>query len=230
MNCRIYSGDPRVPITGVCDRSSEVSPGDVFVAVKGLVSDGHDYIPEAVLRGARAVITQRRLPGLDVAAALAQDSKAAAGAACFFHDYPSRSFALAGVTGTNGKTTVCHLLSSVWEHCGYKPGMIGTVEIKCGSFSKEAVMTTPGAASLQKILSYMRDEAADRVCMEVSSHSINQQRVAGCEFDAAVFTNITPEHLDYHGDMKQYAETKKRLFTELLEQSGKKKQVCGHQY
>ncbi len=223
LDCRLYGANPGVQVSGVSSHSARVSPGDVFIAVKGAVADGHDHVPEAVSRGALAVVTERRLSGLNVCAALVKDSReAAARAACVFHDRPSRGFALVGVTGTNGKTTVCHLLNSVWERCGQTAGVIGTVEIRCGSFFREASMTTPGAVELQRLFSVMLAEGADKVCMEVSSHSISEKRVVGCEFDAAVFTNLTPEHLDYHGNMRRYAETKKKLFTELLAHSVKR--------
>ena len=218
----IYTGDP-VPVTGIGSRSSEVLPGDVFVAVKGATSDGHDYVSEAVYRGAVAVVTERRLPGLGVCGALVKDSREAlANAAGVLYGHPSRSFEIVGVTGTNGKTTVCHLLNSVWERCGHMPGMIGTVETICGSVREEASMTTPEAVELERIFSLMLGEGAEKVSMEVSSHAINEKRVAACEFDAAVFTNLTRDHLDYHGDIRRYAETKKKLFTELLERSTKK--------
>ncbi len=217
LDCGIYCKNANVAVSGVSVDSSEVSPGDVFVAVNGVNTDGHDYVREAVSKGAVAIITERRVPDPGVCAALVKDSReAAAKAACVFHGYPSRGFALAGVTGTNGKTTVCHLLNSIWERCGHTVGMIGTVEIRCGSFLKDASMTTPGAVELEGLFSLMLARSAEKVCMEVSSHSIEQKRVVGCEFDAAVFTNLTPEHMDYHGDMRRYAGTKKKLFTELL--------------
>lgn len=223
LNCGIYGGNTDVCVTGISTRSYEVSSGDLFVAIKGSGADGHEYVPEAVSRGAVAVLTERPVPALGVCAALVKDSReAAAKAACVFHDCPSRGFALAGVTGTNGKTTVCHLLNSVWRSCGQTAGIIGTVEIRCGSFFKKASMTTPEAAELEGLFSVMLAEGADKVCVEVSSHSIKQKRVAGCQFDAAVFTNLTPEHLDYHGDIREYAETKKKLFTELLARSAKR--------
>lgn len=223
VDCEIYAGDPSTRVNGVCSHSSEVLPGDLFVAVRGAVSDGHEHVAEAVSRGASAVITQKRLDGLKICSALAKDSKiAAARAACGFHGYPSRDFTLAGITGTNGKTTVCHLLHSVWERLGHRSAIIGTVGIRFGDLIHEARMTTPGAIDLQNFFSLMSAGGADRVCMEVSSHAINEKRVEGCDFDAAVFTNLTPEHLDYHGDLRSYAAVKKRLFTELLEKSAKK--------
>lgn len=224
LDCPVYGASPSsVRVSGVCAHSSKVSPGDVFVAVKGANSDGHDHLPEAVARGAAAVITERRVPAAGVCAALVKNSReAAAEAARVFYGYPSRRFALAGVTGTNGKTTVCHLLSSVWNGCGRTAGMIGTVGARCGSFVGEASMTTPEAVELEGLFSRMAGEGADMVCMEVSSHSIEEKRVAGCEFDAAVFTNLSPEHLDYHGDFGRYAEAKKKLFTELLARSSKR--------
>ncbi len=218
----IYSGEP-VPVTGISFRSSEVLPGYVFVAVKGATSDGHDYVSEAISRGAVAVITERYLSGLRVCGALVKDSREAfALAARVLYGHPSHGFEIVGVTGTNGKTTVCHLLSSVWERCGHTAGVIGTVETRCGSMREEASMTTPEAAELERIFSLMLAEGAEKVSMEVSSHAINEKRVVACEFDAAVFTNLTRDHLDYHGDIRRYAETKKKLFTELLERSAKK--------
>lgn len=219
---RVYAGVP-AEVTGVRAASSEVCPGDVFVALKGRRADGHDHVPEALSRGAAALITGRRVRAAGVCCALAEDSKKAAGlAADFFHGHPSRAFALVGVTGTNGKTTLCHLLRHIWESGGTVSGIVGTVLVKCGSFSGEATLTTPAATALQDIFSRMRSEGARRVCMEVSSHAIAERRVSGCDFDAAVFTNLTPEHLDYHGTMSRYAETKKKLFTEILPASAKK--------
>ena len=216
----VYSGTPP-RVTGVCALSSGVSKGDVFVAIEGRNTDGHHHITEALSRGASALITQRRVSAVPVCCALADDTKKAAGlAADFFFGHPSRSFKLVGVTGTNGKTTLCHLLDSIWRFSGGVSGMVGTVEIKCGSFHRDAVMTTPDAIELQNIFFRMRGEGAQAVCMEVSSHAIGEKRVWGCDFDAAVFTNLTPEHLDYHGGMGQYAATKKKLFTELLSPGG----------
>lgn len=209
-------------VTGITSDSRRVSAGDVFVAIKGAASDGHTHAPEAVSKGAVAVIGQRRIDGLSVPCAVTGNSKeAAARAAAFFYGRPSSAFTLAGVTGTNGKTTVCHLLKAIWERAGVC-GNIGTVEIDCGSLRRDAEMTTPGAADLQELFSLMRGEGAERVCMEVSSHAISEKRADACDFDAAVFTNLTPEHLDYHKNIGQYADTKKKLFTELLAASGKK--------
>lgn len=219
----VYAGSPP-EVAGVSASSSEVRPGDVFVAIKGSRADGHDHIPEALSRGAAALITGRRVNApAGVCRALAADTKKAAGlAADFFYGHPSRAFALAGVTGTNGKTTVCHLLRHIWDFAGEVSGIAGTVAVECGSFRREAAMTTPAPPELQEIFSRMRSEGAVKVCMEASSHAIAEGRLSGCDFDAAVFTNLTPEHLDYHGTMRRYGEAKKKLFTEILPQSAKK--------
>jgi len=144
---------------------------------------------------------------------LTQDSRRAlAHVATRFYDFPSRELLLIGITGTNGKTTVSYLCEAVLQAAGHTTGVIGTIDYRCGGIRKEATRTTPEASDLQALLRWMRDQGADGVVIEVSSHSLALSRVEGCAFDVAIFTNLTQDHLDFHGTMDQYFEAKARLF------------------
>jgi UDP-N-acetylmuramoyl-L-alanyl-D-glutamate--2,6-diaminopimelate ligase len=138
-----------------------------------------------------------------------------------FYEFPSRELHLIGITGTNGKTTVSYLCEAVLQAAGHKPGVIGTIDYRCGGIRKEeAIRTTPEASDLQGLLRWMRDQGAGGVVMEVSSHSLALSRVEGCAFDVAIFTNLTQDHLDFHGTMDQYFEAKARLFPMLKDGEG----------
>jgi len=201
-------------IKGIKYDSREVVQGDLFVAIKGFQTDGHQYIENALENGAVAVVLEDetyctdRYPWIlvsDSRLSLAQLSAA-------FFDYPSRKFTLIGVTGTNGKTTTTNLIARILEDAGYKVGLIGTIHNRIGSRILPGERTTPESLDLQKLFREMTEEGVTHVVMEVSSHALDLHRVTGSEFDLAVFTNLTQDHLDYHKSMEDYYQAKAKLF------------------
>src|SRR5262245_19984 len=211
-----------VEIRGLAIDSRQVRPGDVFFALPGQRTDGARYVAEAVARGARAVVAARNVRA-DGATLVGVDhpGRLLGRAAARFYGEPSAALTLVGVTGTNGKTTTTYLLEAIWQAAGQRPGIVGTIAYRFGGTSTPASLTTPDALTLQGLLAAMRDQGTTHVAMEVSSHALAQERVAGCRFDAAVFTNLTRDHLDFHTDLEDYYASKARLFTEHLASSGK---------
>ena len=191
-----------------------VTPGAVFFCVPGTRADGHDFAAEAVERGAAGLVVERELD-LPVPQLVVPDARAAmAVAADEFFARPSEELVVAGVTGTNGKTTTTFLLYSILEAAGMRPGLLGTVESRVGGEVRPAVRTTPEAIDVQRTLREMLD-AGDRSCvMEATSHGSELRRLDRVRFDALVFTNLTQDHLDFHGSMERYFEAKRRLFLE----------------
>jgi UDP-N-acetylmuramoyl-L-alanyl-D-glutamate--2,6-diaminopimelate ligase len=208
-------------IQGLAYDSRKVKPGDVFVAIPGLKFDGYDFIPQAIDKGAKVIITEKDLSPLQGINVIKVDNarRALAELSCRFYDYPSRKLKLIGVTGTNGKTSTAYFIESMLRESGFKVGMIGTVETKIAGKSIPSTMTTPESLELQYLLAQMVKEGVTHVVMEVSSHALAQERVRGMEFDIAIFTNLTHEHLDYHKTIKEYLESKKKLF-QMLKPSG----------
>ncbi|HWV38460.1 MAG TPA: UDP-N-acetylmuramoyl-L-alanyl-D-glutamate--2,6-diaminopimelate ligase [Vulgatibacter sp.] len=220
--CRGFRGAGDPEIGSITADSRQVRPGSLFVCVAGGRSDGHDFVDAALAGGAAAVIAGRELPW-DSAVPLVLTSntrRALAIAAGNLFGRPDERIALAGVTGTNGKTTVSFLLASILEGAGVRCGLIGTIGVRSGGAGAEALApathTTPDAVSLASTLSRMADDGARFAALEVSSHALDQERVAGLRFRAAAFTNLTRDHLDYHGDMDRYFAAKARLFRERL--------------
>jgi UDP-N-acetylmuramoyl-L-alanyl-D-glutamate--2,6-diaminopimelate ligase len=218
----VAHGDLDREITGLTDDSRRVSPGGLFVAVKGTQSDGHRYLNQAVSAGAGALVVEagyvpaNALDALGVPVIEVRDSRHVLGVlASRFHGDPSQRLKLIGVTGTNGKTTTTYLCKSVLEAAGAKVGLVGTVAYLIGNERIEATHTTPGAVELQGLFRRMIDAASDAAVMEVSSHALALDRTAGCEFGTAVFTNLTQDHLDFHADMEEYFHAKLRLFAGL---------------
>lgn len=216
-------GDANVRVRDLAYDARAVVPGSCFVAMKGTRADGHDFAADAAGRGATAVVAERPLDlPAGVTVALVKDARRALAlmSSAFFGN-PSGALALVGVTGTNGKTTSTYLIEAMLAAAGRRPGVIGTVEYRFCGRAEPAPHTTPESYELQKLLSRMREAGVNACAMEVSSHALSQERVSGCHFDAALFTNLTPEHLDYHSDMESYFEAKALLFEELLLTSGK---------
>jgi len=191
-----------------------VTPGTVFFCVPGSRADGHDFAPEAVERGAVALVVERPLD-LPVTQLVVEDARAAmAPAADEFFDHPTRELEVAGVTGTSGKTTTSFLLFAILAAAGRRPGLLGTIEARVGGERRGVQRTTPEAIELQRLLREMLD-AGDRSCaMEASSHASELHRLDCVRFSALVFTNLSQDHLDFHGDMESYFEAKRRLFVE----------------
>ena len=213
------TGDPA--ILGITSDSRDVGPGFIFVALAGSKGDGADYIGDAVKRGAAALIVSD-LPRLDpgVPYLVAEDARKALGeAADIFYEYPSRQLELIGVTGTNGKTTTAYLLRHVLNSVGRRAGMLGTIEYDLGDKQEPAPLTTPDAVRFTRSLAEMRDFGCKAAVVEVSSHALDQDRAYPHHFAGAVFTNLTRDHLDYHGGMDAYREAKRKLFLSLGEKA-----------
>lgn len=212
------SGIADAEVTGVCEDSRAVQPGSLFVARPGTRTDGARYVADAASRGALAVVSQTKIPGAKLPQVVVPDANAAASVlANAFHGMPSKSVRMLGVTGTNGKTTTTYLIRHILAKINVRCGMIGTVEIDDGRTRREASMTTPAATDIAALLGSMRDKGCRACAMEVSSHALDQGRVAGVTFAGAAFTNLTGDHLDYHKTMENYAAAKARLFTSLSE-------------
>ena len=215
MDSIVYTGSNGLETLEIeeitCD-SRRVMPGMAFVCVKGGKMDGHDHAAEAVNRGAAAVIAEHDV-GLECQLIVENTRHAYAVMCANFYGNPSRKLKLIGVTGTNGKTTITNLLKHILEHAGYRVGLIGTIQNEIDDMALPAKYTTPDPAQLHALFARMAAAKCDYVVMEVSSHALDQDRVAGCQFEAAVFTNLTQDHLDYHGTMENYFQAKKKLFS-----------------
>jgi UDP-N-acetylmuramoyl-L-alanyl-D-glutamate--2,6-diaminopimelate ligase len=206
-------GNTSVDINCIAYDSRKVSSGCIFVAIKGYSKDGHDYINQAVSKGAKAVIGENKIelkntPYIRVA----NSRKALAYSSNWFYEYPSRKLKIVGITGTNGKTTTAYLVKSLLEGAGFSTGIIGTI----GNIIKDqhipAVRTTPESLELNQLFVKMIEHQVDYAVMEVSSHSLKLHRVDGIGYEVGVFTNLTQDHLDFHGSFEDYFAAKKRLF------------------
>ena len=212
------SGIPDVEVTGICEDSRTAQPGNLFIARAGTKADGAQYIADAAARGAVAAVVQAKLPQSPIPQIVVDDTSIAASIlANLFHGNPSQKVRTLGVTGTNGKTTTTYLLRHMLGKVNTRCGMIGTVEIDDGRTRREASMTTPAATEIAALLASMRDKGCRACAMEVSSHALDQGRVAGVSFAGAAFTNLTGDHLDYHKTMDSYADAKAKLFASLSE-------------
>ena len=218
-----------VEITSLCYDSRQVQPGALFVAIRGDHSDGHDFLAEAISRGAAAVVVERGSPEVTmmVTCITVENARTSlAFLAAFFYHQPANKLKLAGVTGTNGKTTTTYLLKHICERVVWRCGLIGTVRYEIGDEILPSTRTTPESLDLQALLARMRDSGCKVATVEVSSHAISQNRIQGVEFDVAVFTNLTQDHLDFHGNIDTYFETKASLFTHHLLSQSKKRGIA----
>ena len=205
--------DEKIEISGISYDSRMTRPGDMFIAVKGFNSDGHDYAKTAEQKGAVCIVCEHDIDSVTVPCIKVSDSRAAmARIAHRFYGNPTERFKLIGVTGTNGKTTVTYLLKAILEKAGYKVGLIGTNQNMIGDRVIEAKHTTPEAPELAKLFREMADYGCGYVVMEVSSHSLELNRVDYSRFDTGVFTNLTQDHLDFHITMENYENAKQKLF------------------
>src|SRR4051812_18529520 len=210
-------------VAGIAYDSRRVTPGMIFVAIPGHNTDGHEFIGPALERGASAIVCERngiapqkatRIKVKDVREALAR-------LASGYYQNPSSKLKVIGVTGTNGKTTVSFMIKAMLEQAGIKTGLMGTVHYEIGERMIPAQRTTPESLEVQQMMAQMLRAGCTACVMEVSSHALEQKRVLGVEFDVAIFTNLTHDHLDYHGDMENYFAAKSKLFTAISQ--GKKK-------
>jgi len=211
-------GSTSVQVNAVDFDSRNVSKGDVFVAIKGTLSDGHQFIDSAIEKGAVAIVCetlpanlQNGITYIEVESA----SKALAFMASNFYKNPSENLKLVGVTGTNGKTTVATLLYQLFKKAGFKVGLLSTVKILVDNQEFKATHTTPDSLTINKYLSLMNDEGVEYCFMEVSSHGIHQHRTEGLRFEGGIFTNLSHDHLDYHNSFAEYRDVKKLFFDNL---------------
>lgn len=209
-------GETRIDIGQIRFDSRMVTPGDVFVAVRGAAADGHQFIPVALEKGAKVIVCEAWTGSTDATIIRVKDSAEMLGVlASRYYGNPSEAFTLIGITGTNGKTTTTTLLWQLFTALGYKCGLIGTVENRIGETIIPSTHTTPDAVRLHALFREMADAGCSHVFMEVSSHAVHQRRIAGAKFAGGVFTNLTHDHLDYHGSFANYRDAKKKFFDDL---------------
>jgi UDP-N-acetylmuramoyl-L-alanyl-D-glutamate--2,6-diaminopimelate ligase len=214
-----YRIDFKQEIVGLAVDSRQVKPGYLFLAYRGILHDGRDYIPDAIAKGASAIlvdVAEKSLPSLRHSTvpciAVPYLKELIPEMAAQFYHYPARSLRIMGVTGTNGKTSCTHFMAEALHRLGISSGMIGTLGNGLYGNLKETALTTPDPITLQKTFSELLSQGVKTVAMEVSSHSLDQGRVKGIEFEVGVFTNLTQDHLDYHGTMDNYGRAKQKLF------------------
>jgi UDP-N-acetylmuramoyl-L-alanyl-D-glutamate--2,6-diaminopimelate ligase len=213
-------GDPALEIADVTHDSRRCSPASLFVAIRGLATDGNLFVDAARRKGASAVCSEEPPTGEGTWVRVPDAREALALLSATLLGHPARALDLVGVTGTNGKTTTTYLLDSALRAAGERVGLLGTVEYRVGDRIAESVRTTPESSDLQALLREMVDTGCRRAVLEVSSHSLALKRVHGLEFKVAVFTNLTRDHLDYHGNMDSYFAAKRVLFERLLREDG----------
>ena len=216
LDCTII-GNADEAVGGIAYRSDRVQPGDAFFCIVGLETDGHSFAQDAIDRGAKLLVVERKVylaDATDVTEVVVSDTrKAMAHAAANFYDHPSRDLALVGITGTNGKTTTTYLVEHIARAAGKRTGVIGTVGIQIGEAHEKSARTTPESPDLQHLFARMRDARCDVVAMEVSSHALDLERTWGTKFAVTAFSNLTQDHLDYHKTFEAYFEAKARLFS-----------------
>ncbi|MGI6092241.1 MAG: Mur ligase family protein [Negativicutes bacterium] len=202
--------------SGITCDSRQVKPGDIFFALKGRLTDGNQYVQEAVRHGAIAIVTDQPPPPLSIPVIVTANArKTLAEASARFYNQPSRDLSVIGVTGTNGKTTITYMLEQILSHAGLKCGLIGTVKVNTGQQSFPSRLTTPDAISLHNYLAQMRANGVTHVPMEVSAQGVEMHRVDTLQFSCGILANISPDHLDFHGDFDSYFAAKK-AFINLL--------------
>ena len=211
-------GNSEIEVTGIQFDSRKVVDGSVFVATRGTATDGHDFIGAAIEKGAKAIICEVQPSDKKDGITYIQvenSSDALGRMASAWYDFPSSKLKLVGVTGTNGKTTIATLLYQLFRELRYKTGLLSTVCNYVNEQAIEATHTTPDSLALNELLAQMVDAQCEYAFMEVSSHSVDQRRIAGLEFDGAIFTNLTRDHIDYHLTFENYLKAKKQFFDEL---------------
>ncbi|WP_302397505.1 UDP-N-acetylmuramoyl-L-alanyl-D-glutamate--2,6-diaminopimelate ligase [Eggerthella sinensis] len=216
IDCTVL-GNADDEVSGIAYRSDRVQPGDAFFCVVGMTSDGHSFAQDAINRGAKVLVVQRKVylaDATDVTEIVVKDTrKAMAAAAANFYDHPSKDIALVGITGTNGKTTTTYLVEHIARVAGKRTGVIGTVGIRIGDAQEKSAHTTPESPDLQQLFARMRDARVGVVAMEVSSHALDLDRTWDTQFAVTAFSNLTQDHLDYHHTFEAYFEAKARLFS-----------------
>ncbi|WP_139652644.1 UDP-N-acetylmuramoyl-L-alanyl-D-glutamate--2,6-diaminopimelate ligase [Raoultibacter phocaeensis] len=216
IDCTII-GNENEMVGGIAYRSDRVESSDAFFCIVGLVTDGHSFAQDAIDRGAKVLVVERKVylaDATDVTEVVVADTrKAMALASANFYDHPSNALDLVGITGTNGKTTTTYLVEHIAHVAGKRTGVIGTVGVHIGKKLEKSEHTTPESPDLQRLFARMRDERVDVVSMEVSSHALDLERTWGTKFAVTAFSNLTQDHLDYHKTFEAYFEAKARLFS-----------------
>lgn len=222
-NCKV-KGDANVEVSHIAYNTLSVLKDSCFVAIRGNKFDGRLFVRDAIAKGANAIVTEEEMSlPTGVTNIVVSDSRLAlASISSMFFGEPSKKMSVIGVTGTNGKTTITYILEEIFRAASRNPAVIGTVSYRYGGKIIPALHTTPMSFDLQRLFSKMNECNVDICAMEVSSHALSQHRVSACHFDAAVFTNLTQEHLDFHGEMDSYFMSKAALFEDLLAKSEKK--------
>jgi UDP-N-acetylmuramoyl-L-alanyl-D-glutamate--2,6-diaminopimelate ligase/murE/murF fusion protein len=224
--CSDGAGNLELEIGSIHYRAQDVEPGGLFVAISGLAADGHDYIDEALNRGAAAVIAEKPVQKEAQIITVANSRKALAMLAARFYGNPAQDLCVVGITGTNGKTTTAYLCESILQRAGFNVGVIGTINYRYGGHTFTNPVTTPESLDLHRILAEMKTAGVTHVVLEVSSHAMALFRVTHCWLDVGVFTNLSQDHLDFHGDINTYWLCKQRMFTDHLVTGPKNKQAC----
>jgi UDP-N-acetylmuramoyl-L-alanyl-D-glutamate--2,6-diaminopimelate ligase len=222
IDYELITGRLNQEIKGISYDSRKVKPGDLFICIPGLKTDGHEFVDQALGRGAVALLAEKQMAiSNDAALLLTTDCrKAIPVAASNFYNHPSHHIKVIGVTGTNGKTTTTHLIKAILEEQGAKVGIMGTLYARMGEAEKTLSNTTPESLDIEEFLSLVQQENGDYMVMEVSSHALAMGRVDEIRFHGAVFTNLTQDHLDYHQTMEKYKESKLKLFNNLIKKEG----------
>ena len=206
---------PDIPISGISTNSSDIKTGELYIAIKGNNYDGHAFIPEAIKNGASAVVTDNNyikkqpIPIIKVT----NTRKVVSRTAAEFYDHPTKKMNVVGITGTNGKTSTASIITSILKSAGKKTAQIGTLGIIADGYSANKGLTTPDSITLHQNLMDLYNDGFTHIVMEASSHALDQYRVNDIDFNYTVFTNLYPEHLDYHGSIENYFEAKIKLFT-----------------
>jgi UDP-N-acetylmuramoyl-L-alanyl-D-glutamate--2,6-diaminopimelate ligase len=231
----LATATPVRQVIGTLDRTVEsiaydsrrVQKNGLFVALRGEKADGHNFIGDAIGKGASAIVTQRAEQHARASCLVVENTRdALADLAATFYGFPARRLKLAGVTGTNGKTTTTFLIKHICENAGLRCGLVGTVRYEIGERVLPATRTTPESLDLQELLAQIANAGCKAAAMEVSSHALAQERTRGLEWNVAVFTNLTQDHLDFHGTMENYFGSKAKLFAQLAQQQKKRKAVA----
>lgn len=218
----IIAGSIDKEITGVYYDSRQVKPGSLFICVRGLKTDGHKYIESAIANGAAAILAEEKQSvSDDITYVITADTRSTmAKIASNFYGRPTLDMRIIGVTGTNGKTTTTHLIQNILQEAHLKTGILGTLYAKIDDFKKEMGHTTPEALEIEDFMNLCRERKAEYVVMEVSSHALDLARVEEIDYNVAVFTNLTQDHLDYHQDMENYKNAKLKLFSMIDNKKG----------
>src|SRR5699024_6427300 len=207
--------DGDIEITGIQTDSRLVLPGSLFVCLRGIQTDGHRYVNEAIVKGATVIIAEENVSSKVPLFTVSDTKHVLAQLVNKYYDYPTASLPLIGITGTNGKTTVSYLLEAIFKMKEKKTGVIGSIQTKIGDKTYPANYTTPDILELHRIFSKMQKEKVEQAIMEVSSHALDMGRVYGCAFDTVIFTNFSQDHLDYHKNEDHYFYAKSLLFSQL---------------